>query len=81
MKIDGKIRYEKQIRYEYDFNKKNAKMSASSSRKIVQYKCFTGEETICSTQSRIIEQAKFTYSLLSRAINKQIKTIENHGEK
>ena len=78
MKIDGTISYGK---LEYDFNRKNAKMPASSSRKIVQYKCFTGEEILCPNQSRIIEQAKFTYSLLSKAIEKQIKTIEDHGEK
>ena len=29
----------------------------------------------------MIEQAKFTYSLLGRAIEKQIKTIADQGEK
>ena len=32
-------------------------------------------------QSRIIKQAKFTYSLLGKAFEKQIKTIEDQGEK
>ena len=32
-------------------------------------------------QSRIIEQAKFTHSSLSKAFEKQIKTIQQHGMK
>ena len=32
-------------------------------------------------QSRIIKQAKFTYSPLGKAFEKQIKTIEDQGEK
>ena len=32
-------------------------------------------------QSRIIEQVKFTYYPLSKAFEKQIKTIEYHGVK
>ena len=34
-----------------------------------------------SDQSRITEQAKFTYSTLGKALEKQIKTIEDHGRK
>ena len=34
-----------------------------------------------SDQSRIIEQAKFTYSPLGKAFEKQIKTIEEKGKK
>ena len=30
-------------------------------------------------QSRVIEQAKFTYCPLGKAFEKQIKTIENQG--
>ena len=33
-----------------------------------------------SDPSRIIEQAKFTYSPLGKAFQKQIKTIEDQGE-
>ena len=33
-----------------------------------------------SDQSRIIEQARFTYSPLSKAFEKQIKTIEEQGK-
>ena len=34
-----------------------------------------------SGQTRVIEQAKFTYSLLVKAFEKQIKTIEDQAEK
>ena len=34
-----------------------------------------------SNQQQIIEQAKFTYSPLGKAFEKQIKTIEDQGEK
>ena len=34
-----------------------------------------------SNQQQIIEQAKFTYSLLGKDFEKQTKTIEDKGEK
>ena len=34
-----------------------------------------------SNQQQIIEQAKFTYSPLGKAFEKQIKTIEDQGKK
>ena len=34
-----------------------------------------------SNQQQIIERAKFTYSLLGKAFEKQIETIKDHGEK
>ena len=34
-----------------------------------------------SNQQRIIEQAKFTYSALGKVFEKQVKTIEDQGEK
>ena len=52
-----------------------------SSGKNDKYKYLTGEEILSSDQCRLIEQAKFTYSLLSKALEKQIKTIEDQGEK
>ena len=36
----------------------------------------TGEKILPSDQSRITEQAKFTYSPLGKAFEKQIKAIE-----
>ena len=32
-------------------------------------------------QSRMLEQAKFTYSLLGKAFDKQTKMMENQGER
>ena len=76
MTIDDKIKDEK---LQYDINREAAKISALSSGKIDKYEYLTGEEILPSDQSRIIEQAKFTYSLLSKAFEKQIKTIEEQG--
>ena len=38
-------------------------------------------KTLPSNQQQIIEQAKFTDSPLGRAFEKQIKTIEDQGQK
>ena len=78
MTINYKIRDEK---LQYDINKEAAKMSALLSGEIDKYEFFTGEEILPSDQSRIIEQVKFTYSPLGKAFQKQIKTIEDPGEK
>ena len=51
------------------------------SGKIEKYEYLTGEEILPSDLSRIIEQAKFTYSPLGKAFEKQIKTIEEQGKK
>ena len=51
------------------------------SGKIDKYKYLTDEEILPSDQSRIIEQAKFTYNPLGKAFEKQIKTIEDQREK
>ena len=78
MAIDDKIKDEK---LQYNINKEAAKISALSSGKIDKYEVLTGEEILPSDESRIIEQAKFTYSSLSKAFEKQIKIIEDQGEK
>ena len=70
MPIDNKIRDEK---LQYDINRKAAKISALSSGKIDKYEYLTGEEILPSNQRQIIEQAKFTYSPLGRAFEKQRK--------
>ena len=49
--------------------------------KIDKCKYLTGEEMLPSNQQQIIEQAKFTYSPLGKATEKQIKTIEDQGQK
>ena len=51
-------------------------MSALSSGKIDKYEYLTGEELLSSDQSRIIEQARFTYSRLGKAFEKQIGTVK-----
>ena len=65
---------------QYDINREAAKISLSSS-KIDKYEYLTGEEILPSNQQQIIEQAKFTYSPLGKAFEKQIKTIEDQGKK
>ena len=45
-----------------------------------KYEYLTGEEVLLSNQKQI-KQAKFTYSLLGKAFEKQIKTIEDQGHK
>ena len=49
--------------------------------KFTKYEYLTGEDILPSNQQQIIEQAKFTYSPLGKAFEKQIKTIEDQGEK
>ena len=52
-----------------------------SSGEIHKYEYITGEDILPSNQQQIIEQAKFTYSPLGKAFEKQIKTIKDEGEK
>ena len=65
----------------YDINREAAKISALSSGKIDKYEYLTGEEILPSNQRRVIEQAKFTYTVLGKALEKQTKKIENQGKK
>ena len=78
MTINDQIRDEK---LKYDINIKAAKISALSSGKIDKYEYHTGKEILPSNQQQIIEQAKFTYSPLGKAFEKQTKTIEDQGER
>ena len=78
MTTEDQIRDEK---LQYDINREAAKISAFSSGKINKYEYLTGEEILPSNQQQIIEQAKFTYSNLGKAFEKQTKTIEQQGEK
>ena len=68
MTINDQIRDEKQ---QYDINKEDV------TGKIDKYEYLTGEEILPSNQQQIIEQAKFTFSPLGKAFEKQIKTIED----
>ena len=78
MTIEDKIKDEK---IQYDINREAAKISALSSGKIDQYEYLTGEEILPLNKQQIVEQAKFTYSPLGKAFEKQTKTIEDQGEK
>ena len=52
-----------------------------SSGKIDKYEYLTSEEILPSDQNRIIKLAKFTYSSFGKALEKQIKIIEDRGRK
>ena len=78
MTINNQIRDEK---LQYHIIGEAAEISALSSDKIDKYDYLTGKEILPSNQQQIIEQAKFTYSPLRKAFEKQIKTIEDQGEK
>ena len=78
MTIEDQIRDEK---LQYDINRDAAKISALSSGKIDKYEYLTGEEILPSNHQQITEQAKFTYSSLGKAFEKQTKTIEDQGKK
>ena len=66
---------------QYDINREATEISALSSGKIYKYEYLPHEDILPSNQQQIIEQAKFTYSPLGKAFEKQIKTIEDQGEK
>ena len=77
MTIEDQIRDEK---LQYDINREAAKISALSSGKTDKYEYLTREEILSSNQQQAIDQAKFTYSPLEKAFEKQIKTIKGQGE-
>ena len=77
MTIDDKIKDEI---LQYDINREAARISALPSGKIKKYEHLTGEEILPSDQSRIIEQANFTYSPLGKEFKKQTKTTEEQKQ-
>ena len=78
MTNEDQIRDEK---LQYDINREAAKISALSSGKIDKYEYLTSEDILPSNKQQIIEQAKFTYSPLGKAFEKQTKTIEDQEKK
>ena len=78
MTIDDKIKDQK---LQHDVRREAAKISTLSSGKIDKYEYLTSEEILSFNQKEIKEQAKFTYSPLEKAFEKQTKTIEDQGEK
>ena len=66
--IDCQIRNEK---LQYNIDREVSKVTALSSGKINKYEYLTAEEILPSNQEQLIEQAKFTYSSLGKAFEKQ----------
>ena len=56
---------------QYDINREAAKISALSSGKFDKYEYLTGEEIVPLNQRQIVERAKFAYSPLGKAFEKQ----------
>ena len=77
MTINDQIRDEK---LQYDINREAAKISALSSGKIHKYEYLNGEDILPSNQQQIIEQAKFTYSLLGKTFEKQKRQLKTKGK-
>ena len=78
MTINDQIRDEKP---QYNINREATKKSVLSSGETHKYEYFTGENILPSNQQQIIEQGRFTYSPLGKALEKQIKTIEDQEQK
>ena len=76
--INDQIRDKK---LQYDINREAAKISSKLLGKFRKFEYLTGEDILPSNQQQIKEQAKFTYYPLGKAFEKQIKTIEDQGEK
>ena len=72
MTIYDQIRDEK---LRYNINREAAKISALSSNKFNKYEFLASEEILPSNQKKMIEEARFTFSPLGKAFEKQIKTI------
>ena len=64
----------------YDMILIGTQLSALSSSKLHKYEYLTGEDILPSNQQEIIEQPRFTYSLLGKAFEKQMKTIKDQGK-
>ena len=74
MMIDDQIKDEK---WQYNINREAWKISALSSCKIDKYEYLTGDGILPSNQKQIIGQAKFTYSALGKAFEKQTEKQAN----
>ena len=74
------VNHDDQVRDEKlkdNIKREAAKKSALSSRKIDKYEYLTSDEILPSNQKKMIGKAKFTYSLLGKAFENQIKTTED----
>ena len=68
MTTDVKIRHEK---VQFDIGRESANITTLSSGKIGRTEYLTVEQILPSNQRQIIKQAKFTYSPLEKALEKQ----------
>ena len=68
MTTDVKIRHEK---LQHDIGRESANIPTLSSGKIGRNEYLAVEEILPSNQRQIIKQAKFTYSPLEKALEKQ----------
>ena len=75
MIVDDKIRDET---LQDNISWEAAKILALFSGKTDKCEYLTAEEILLSYQRRVIEQAKFTNSLLRKALEKKTKTLEDH---
>ena len=78
MTIDDKISDEN---LQFHINREAEKILALPSGKIDKYQYIAGEEILHFNQRIVKEQAKFTYSPIGKAFEKQIKAIQNRGRK
>ena len=78
MTIDDQIRNEK---LQYNIDGEAATISALSSNQFDKYEYIKSEEILPSHQKQVIKEAKFTNYPLRKAFEKQIKTIEDQGQK
>ena len=78
IRIHDKITDEK---LQHDLIREAANVPGLPSGKIDKYQYPPGEEILTSDYYRLIKQAKFAYSSLGKAFEKQIRTIEGQGSK
>ena len=78
MTTDDQTRNEK---LQPGINRETSKILALSSNELRKFEYLTGQEILPSNQKQVIEQAKFSYSPLGKAFEKQIKTIKDQGKK
>ena len=74
MTTDDKVRDQNP---KYDFNREAAKISVLSLGKIDKCEYFADEDILPMHQGRMMKQANFSYSLLGKSFEIQIKTIED----
>ena len=61
--------------YSMIFVVKQQKTQISHQVELIKYENLTGNEILTPDQSRMIEEAKFTYSPLRKAFDKQVRKI------